>query len=139
MNESIHLLHVEDFGSFGVGLADARFLSEKCKTQTRASELLEMVKAVRSSSAPVSCKKKKANQTVNVNFTRYHWNSKLKKYSLVKLSNVGGLRKKEYDKTVKLCDIFEDFKDIYYPDVTTKKGYLSVMDICLLLLMSIYR
>ena len=124
----MHLLHVEDFQSFGIGLADGRLLIEKFKLQTRTAELIQMVSAVRGGKhLPHS--KKGDNAQMNVEFTWHSWNSKKKDYTMVRLSNGGGVRKKEYGKTTKLECICEDSKKIYFPNGKNKTGYLKLKNV----------
>ena len=120
--ESIHLLTVEDFTSLGVGLADARLLIEKYKTDVRASHLADMVAAVRG-----NVNKKKRENKVRILYSWHHFSAKTKSYSQVKLSNGGGIREQKFDRQSELKNVFEEMKKIYFPNGKNCVGLATLM------------
>ena len=102
-----------DFKELGVGLADARLLIENFKSTIRATELADLVSAVRKGeNKPEGARKVK---DINVDLSWYDWCKKTRKFMCVRLSNGGGCRKKRFDRFTKLSEVFEFAKDLYFP------------------------
>ena len=118
------LLHPDDFMGMGVGLADARLLIEKYKTNLRRDELQAIVHDIRTRKSKEPSQKRPKKSTVCVDLAWYHYGPG-KSFPSVKLKDDGGSRRYSFERTAKLDEVYQKLKDIYFPNgKDTKKGYL---------------
>ena len=121
----------DDFEKIGIGLADARLLIVKYQTERKSDELQKLVSAVRTGSKKksiASCKTQKERE-INVEFVWRH-SVRKKKFSTVKLSDGGGVRKRKFGLNVILKEVFDHAKSLYFPNGKSRKyGSTSVYNI----------
>ena len=74
-------------------------------------------------------KNTKKRGTIKVVFNWYNYDSKKKKFSIIKEVKGGGRRTKNYEQETTLNLIFEDMKSIFFPNEISQKGKLLEFEV----------
>ena len=114
----------------GVALADARLLLERFQDQLNAKELKEIVESIRSGSKKHLPAKKAKKTDISVEFTWQAYSKKKRKYITVRITDGGGLRRKQFQRDTKLENIFSHIKSTFFPHNKSKKhGSMALLDL----------
>ena len=104
----------------GIALADARMLCQKFCNTEKVRELAEIMSTVRSGRSSSVSNKVKKDRKIAVDVSLHIWSGTYKKCITTRIRKGGGNRTNRFDRTDLLVDIFQYFKQVFFPSGRTR-------------------
>ena len=118
-------MSINEFEKMGIALVDAIMLWQRFRNTEKVRELAETMSAGRSGHSSSVFTKVKKDWKITVDMSLHIWSSRHKKYIATTIGKGVGTRANKFDRTDFLEDIFQYFKQVFFPS-GRMRGKLSL-------------